>query len=177
MQSSVNGNLLPAHFVSVHLPKLHAEVRAAASTPSLGKPQRQSPLNKCTTCNYRANSKSQLNMHIRKVHDVPAMSLVTPVFEISAPFNVLPLTPTFQESPAKFKCFIAGCTETYHEWQAHEKSAHNLKCPSCEKILVTGDELRDHMRAEHEICPFVSDISESTSTVKSDALKRRCPCL
>ena len=37
------------------------------------------------------------------------------------------------------------------EWDAHEKSAHNFKCATCEEIFPTGNELSEHLKSSHEI--------------------------
>ena len=151
IQSSGSGNFLPAHFVSVHLPKLLAEVKDAAANPRLVHLGNSSSMISCTDCNFKAVCKSQLNLHIKRAHNKSSGHLVfkpPSSFDIPSPFNVLPSTPTLPE-PAAFNCFM--CSQPYNqgEWDAHEKSAHNLKCTLCDETLITKKDLGEHMKTSH----------------------------
>ena len=149
IQSSQVGNFLPAHFVSVHLPKLLAEVKSATANSSLDYLPRIVSVDHCGTCNYKAKSRSQLKMHIRQTHNKTPVLKLPQVFEIIPPFNVLPATPTLPE-PTKFNCFL--CPDSYNEggWDAHEKLAHSFKCNVCDETHVEESDLINHIKTQHE---------------------------
>ena len=68
-------------------------------------------------------------------------------FEIPAPLNVLPLTPTVKVT---FKCFI--CPNSYYNegaWSEHEKAEHRRKC---DEIFITESEVTEHKKICHEEC-------------------------
>ena len=154
IQSSGVGNFLPAHFVSLHLPKLLTEVEVIAAKPSLDHVPVE-PVVKLKNCDDTPKSSNQLKLPTTKPHRTQGnpVPCPPPIFEIPSPFNVLPATPTIHE-PTRFKCFI--CPDSYYiqgEWDIHEKLVHNLACKSCEETLPTEDDLRDHLKVAHNAKP------------------------
>ena len=112
-------------------------------------------MNCCATCNYKALTKSQLTLHIKRAHkNSPVPPLATakaPIaFEIPPPFNVLPSTPTLSE-PAVFKCFLCPIYYKQGEWDAHEKAAHYFQCTACDETFTSENELSGHMKSSHDV--------------------------
>ena len=60
IQCNVSTNFLTAHFVSEHFPKLLAEVKELAATKSIDS---NSPPYPCKKCDYKTNTKGQLQSH------------------------------------------------------------------------------------------------------------------
>ena len=149
IQSSETGNFLPAHFVSVHLPKLLSEVQAATPNPSLDCLPSSQPKNCCTTCNYKAPTKSQLTLHIKRAHKNSFAAKPSITFDVPPPYNVLPSTPTLGE-PVMFQCFLCSSSYNQGEWSAHEKAAHCFQCTTCDESFPAEDGLSHHIMSSHE---------------------------
>ena len=130
IQSNTSGNILPAHFVSNHYPKLLEEVNAMAAAGSLSMDNSSSKL-KCEICDHQAKTQSQLKTHMKRSHrNVPGSQIHTdslrdpsnrrPKFVIHPPMNVLPSTPI------------------------------TLKCEVCDSIFYKEDYLKEHMNTIHK---------------------------
>ena len=163
IQCNVSTNFLTAHFVSEHFPKLLAEVKELAATKSIDS---NSPPYPCKKCDYKTNTKSQLQSHMKRVHKNPgALTIVSKTSsQIPAPFNVLPPTPTV---PEPFKCYI--CPNAFYnqgEWDAHAKIAHDFKCDFCNEPFLTKSYLEEHLESTHVLSPL-----KSHPTMKCD----HCP--
>ena len=169
IQSNVVGNFLPAHFVSEHLPKLLAEVKA--SVPQSAVVQST----KVAAQQYHTNGKlseTKSKSQLKKKKSPGALGLCPPpTFDIPSPFNVLPATPLLQED-ATFKCFLCPNYYSQGEWDAHEKEAHNMKCNSCDYTSITKEDMKEHMKNTHapvpnlecDQCPFITTLNRSLKT-------------
>ena len=169
IQSNTSGNLLPAHFVSFHFPKLLAEVKTRATvkqTPSLT--STASPYT-CTKCDHQSKSRAQLDTHIKRVHrrntsllTLPStssdLSAKPPKFVIHPPMNVLPLTP------ATLKCTICASIFYKEEFlKEHVATMHKNSfipqssnpeqhpCALCGKTFLDQTALSLHVKTNHEV--------------------------
>ena len=108
IQSSQAGNFLPAHFVSVHLPKLLSEVQAATPNSSLDYLPNCQPKNSCTKCKYKALTKSQLTFHIKRAHkNSPLPPAPKPPVSFDVPRHIM-FYPQPQPS-LNLSCSSASC--------------------------------------------------------------------
>lgn len=131
IQSNVKGNLLPAHFVTVHFPRLLEEVKVKAASKNLKSLTGTNNFN-CNKCDHKTQTKQQLENHIKKVHknilslQSTEVSNKPPKFVIHPPMNVLPSTPT------------------------------TLKCEICHNIFYKEEYLKEHMTSIHNVESYSS---------------------
>ena len=91
----------------------------------------------CMMCGQGFADETKLSKHMLEENGLSGEVPVVPApkvrrFEIPAPLNVLPITPTTQST---FQCFITGCPSGYYkegEWKLHVETAHSHKYESCD---------------------------------------------
>ena len=153
IQSNINGNLLPAHFVTVHFPKLLEEVKAkaASNSQSLTVIANYS----CSKCDHKTKTRQLLDNHMKKVHKRNPIS--TPQlneasnkpakFVIHPPMNVLPSTPT------------------------------TLKCHICGSIFYKEEYLNEHLTTVHKGTLYPNPSLESTEDQIQNHPDKNIPCV
>ena len=169
IQSNTFGNLLPAHFVSFHFPKLLAEVKARATVKQPPPLTSTASPYTCNKCGHQSTSRAQFDTHMKRIHrrnssllTLPSTtsdsSAKPPKFVIHPPMNVLPLTP------ATLKCTI--CSSIFYKEEflkEHVATMHKDSfipkistpeqhpCILCGKTFLDETAVTLHVKTKHEI--------------------------
>ena len=88
-----------------------------------------------------------------------------PRFDIPAPLNVLPSTPT--NTSDSMRCYI--CPDSYYKeghWEEHSNAVHNKVCKFCDERFLFDTNLKEHTEQFHT--------SETLKTVNCEQCKFTC---